>query len=59
MNGKPLTCCACGCKSEVYDREHNPHAWDGWTIAPKEKCPTCNGFHEYEEEKKQKEMAFA
>ena len=57
MNGQPLTCCVCGCTSEVYDREKNPHAWDGWTISPTEKCPEHNGFTAYEEEKKVKVLA--
>jgi len=52
-----LTCCACGCHSEEYDKDRNPHAWDGWTVAPKEKCPICNGFTAYEEEKKVKVLA--
>ena len=54
-----LTCCVCGCHSEEYDKDRNPHAWDGWTVAPKEKCPICNGFTAYEEEKQQKAMVYA
>ena len=58
MNGQPLTCCMCGNTSKALTRE-TPHAWDGWTVGPKEKCPNCNGFLQFEEEQKQKEMAFA
>ncbi len=52
-----LTCSACGCHSEAFDKENNPHAWDGWTVTPKEKCPECNGYAAYEEEKKDKVLA--
>jgi hypothetical protein len=34
-----LTCSQCGKRSA--DCKDDPHAWDGWKIGKKEKCPAC------------------
>ena len=39
-----LSCAACGTSADL---RTGPHAWDGWTLAPKPACPTCNGTQRY------------
>jgi hypothetical protein len=42
-NGRPARVhtlvCLCGSRADL---RKDPHAWDGWTVAPVARCPLCN-----------------